>query len=97
MDKFKQFIDTLRSKGKSDDEIAKLLAGAQKFSAMELFSIVMMVLTDEEMTQVGEIADDTQAQQKMIELFQAKAGITLEELMSGIRDGVIEQALKALS
>ena len=68
MDKFKQFIDTLRSKGKSDDEIAKLLAGAQKFSAMELFSIVMMVLTDEEMTQVEEIADDTQAQQKMIEL-----------------------------
>ena len=39
----------------------------------------------------------SKAQQKMIELFQAKAGITLEELMSGIRDGVIEQALKALS
>ncbi len=97
MDKFKQFIDTLRSKGKSDDEIAKLLAGAQKFSAIELFAIVMMVLTDEEMTQVEAITDDAQARQKMIDLFQAKTGITLEELMNGIRDGVIEQSLKALS
>ena len=92
--KYKQWIDTLRAKGQSDDDIAKMIAGAVKLSSMELFTLVMATLSEEELQQIETIPNDEQAQQKITELFEKKAGITMQELVGGIRDGLIEKALK---
>ena len=91
--KYKRWIDTLRAKGQSDDDIAKMIAGAVKLSSMELFTLVMATLSEEELQQIETIPDDEQAQHKITELFEKKVGITMQELVEGIRDGLIEKAL----
>ena len=91
--KYKRWIDTLRAKGQSDDDIAKMIAGAVKLSSMELFTLVMATLSEEELQQIETIPDDEQAQRKITELFEKKVGITMQELVEGIRDGLIEKAL----
>lgn len=89
MNKYTQLIDLLRSQGKSDDEIAKMLVGTTRFSAIDAFAFIMSAFTDEEMTKLEKIQDSEEMKKNAIELFHQKTGLSPEELVDGIQEGLI--------
>ncbi len=58
-----------------------MLAGLSKLSALNVYSAIMSSLTEEDMKEVEAIADETQAKQKMEELFKLRTGMTVDELV----------------
>lgn len=93
MNKYTQLIDLLRSQGKSDDEIVKMLVGTTRFSMIDAFAFMMLAFTDKEMTELETIQDTEEMKKKAIELFHQKTGLTPEELVDGIQEGLISTLL----
>lgn len=89
-DVFKKWLDELKTQGKSDEEIGKLLSGVAKLSAMEIYMALMMSLTEEDMQEVEKIEDEEEAKKKMEELFKLRTGMTVEELAKNIKEGFAE-------
>lgn len=78
---FGDWLNKLKTEGKTDQEIGQLLAGLSKLSALNVYSAIMSSLTEDDMKEVEAIADEGQAKQKMEELFKIRTGTTVDELV----------------
>lgn len=88
--KFNIWLAELKKSGKSEEEIGKLLSGVAKLSAVEIYTVLMMSLTEEDMQEVEKIEDEEEAKKKMEELFKLRTGMSVDELAEKIRNGFAE-------
>lgn len=92
---FADWLKRLKAEGKSDEEVGQLLAGVAKLSALDVYAALMTSLTEEDMKEVEQIADDEQAKKRMEELFKLRSGMSVDELAAKVQEGFAEGYLKA--
>ena len=90
MDQFSAWIQQLKDKGYSDEEIGKMFAGTTKLSAADLEAAVLETLTEEEMDMIDQLPSEEAAAGKIQELFQQHTGMTLNQLMEKTQADVMK-------
>lgn len=91
---FKKWLDKLKTEGRTDEEIGKMLAGVAKLSAAAVYMALMTALTEEDMKSVEAIESDGEAKKKMEKLFKLRTGMSVRELAEKAQSGFAEEYLK---
>lgn len=94
MDNFEKWIEALKKKGMSDEGVGKLLASLTEISGVELYTALMISLTEEDRKTVDGIEDENEAFKKMDELFKLRTGMDADELIAKVQSGMVDTALK---
>lgn len=94
-DPIHQLIDTLKQKGLSDEDLAKMLAARTVTESAAVFLLLSAALTDADLQQLEGMTDEKLAMQKADELFQLRTGMTVDELVQKIESGEGERALSS--
>lgn len=71
------------------------MAGVAKLSALDVYAGLMTSLTEEDMKEVEQIADDEAAKKRMEELFKLRSGMTVDEMVGKVQNGFAEGYIKA--
>ena len=87
---FGDWINKLKTEGKTDEEVGQLLAGVAKLSALDVYAALMTSLTEEDMKEVEAISDDEAAKKRMEELFVERAGMSIDQLVQQSQDAFAE-------
>ena len=92
---FPKFIEALKARGRSDQEIGQLLAGAMKLTALDLYVAMMTNLTDADFEELDKLPDEEAVAKRAAEIFQERTGMTLDELAEEIQAGMYQAAQEA--
>lgn len=77
---FSNWVAKLTASGKSADEIRQLLLGVARLSALDLYTAIMLSLTEADLKLINEMGDTPAAQDKMAQLFKERTGMTVDEV-----------------
>ena len=91
-----KFLTKLKQ-DKTPQEMQKFLEDLAKFSATELYLLMMSVLTEKDLQQIEKIEDEKLAQEEAIYLFRLRTGITPNEFIIKLSDSFAKEYLQNLT
>lgn len=91
----KKFIEELKKRGRTDQEIAQLLAGTTKLTALDLYVAMMTTLSDEQFAELDKLSSEEDMEKRAEAMFQEKTGMTLDELADQLQSGMLKAAEEA--
>lgn len=83
------WIQKLKEQGKTDEEIRQLTEGVAKFSAFDVYTMIMSKLTEEDMKTIEAIANEEEAKKKMEELFTLRTGMSVDDVVKEAQEGFV--------
>ena len=83
---FQQFIDQLKSKGFTLEQLAAIVAYETQISSAGLFQMMCAVLTEEDLKQIEEVTDEKQAMQLAEQLFEKRSGMTIQGALEQLQE-----------
>jgi len=86
-DLYVEFLKKLKSE-KSDTEIQTFIANLLNFGATELYTLMIMFLTEEDFAAVEAIKDDAEAEKETAARFKLRTSMSPEEFIIQLRDEV---------
>lgn len=86
-DLYLEFINKVK-KDKSDTEVTQYIEGLLKFGALELYTAMLTLLTEEDMQAIDTEPDDAKADILIKEKFKLRTGVTPEEFVDKLRDQI---------
>lgn len=90
---YKKFVETLKTKGRTDEEISQLVAGSVRLTAMDLYVAMMTNLTDEDLAELDKLPTEKEIMKRAEELFIQRTGMTLDELADQAQTGMLQAAV----
>jgi hypothetical protein len=94
MDAFQTWLQTLEKNGVKPEDAAAIFNGVSKVSALQLYSLLLASLTNEDIAIIDAIPDDKDAEAKIKELFQKRTNLTVEEVAKKAQEGFFEKYLE---
>ena len=94
MDAVQQWIQQLEQSGKTPQEIQVMLYALRNTSAAALNVAILSCFTDAEKTEIEAIVDESQAEQRMQELFQQHTSVTVDQFVQDLQQKFIDGTLK---
>lgn len=89
----KKFIEELKRRGRTDQEIAQLIAGTIKLSAMDLYVAMMTHLSDADLAELDKLPDEEAMMKRAEEIFVQKTGMNLDELADSLQQTMLQAAI----
>ena len=89
----KKFVEELKKRGRTDQEIAQLIAGTIKLSAMDLYVAMMTHLSDADLAELDKLPDEEAMMKRAEEIFVQKTGMNLEELADSLQQTMLQAAI----
>lgn len=83
---FQQFVDQLKSKGFTLEQLAAIVAYETQISSAGLFQMMCAVLTEEDLKQIEEVSDEKQAMQLAEQLFEKRSGMTIQGALEQLQE-----------
>lgn len=95
MTKFEELIQTLKKDGKTEEEIAMIVAEVMRAASLKLYTQSMLMLSDDEKKQVEAVEDEEKAEKLLDEFYKKHIGQTpaqaIDELREKFAKGFLEQ------
>ena len=95
MDAVQQWIQQLEQSGKTPQEIQVMLYALRNTSAAALNVAILSCFTDAEKAEIEVIVDESQAEQRMQELFQQHIGVTVDQFVQDLQQKFMDGSLKS--
>lgn len=83
---FQQFINQLKSKGFTLEQLAAIVAYETQISSAGLFQMMCAVLTEDDLKQIEEVGDEKQAMQLAEQLFEKRSGMTIQGALEQLQE-----------
>lgn len=83
---FQQFVDQLKSRGFTLEQLAAIVAYETQISSAGLFQMMCAVLTEEDLKQIEEVSDEKQAMQLAEQLFEKRSGMTIQGALEQLQE-----------
>jgi len=83
---FQNFLQNLERDGFSVEQLAAISAYETRASSAGLYQIICSVLTEEDLQDIESIQDDDQAMKRIEQLFEQRAGVSVEVAMQQIQE-----------
>ncbi|HZZ98724.1 MAG TPA: hypothetical protein VFG51_02205 [Candidatus Saccharimonadia bacterium] len=92
-DPIHQWIDMLKQKGLSEEDLNTMLAASAVAESAGVFLLLTASLTEDDIKLLETISDQNEAMKKAEELFQQRTGMTVDELVQKVESGAVEKIL----
>ena len=84
-EKFTDWLRNLKISGKSEREIAKMVAKISEFSGLETNNAVLSALTNKDIKEVKSQKNKKDANNKVRELFKLRTGMSIKEFIDNVQ------------
>ncbi|HAV15608.1 MAG TPA: hypothetical protein DCX25_04745 [Candidatus Pacebacteria bacterium] len=91
-----RWIELLKQQGKTEEEIQNALMDLKNMSSLNVYTTLAITFTEDELKQIESITDDQGAEKKVEEMFLAKTGMSIADLVKSVQDGVAGHAVQQL-
>jgi hypothetical protein len=88
------WISTLKDQGFTDEQLRDMFTDLSKLSATAAYTIVMSVLTKEDVDEAEKIQDDKEGEEFILKRFQERTGMSLVDYITSAQDNILEDLQK---
>ncbi len=83
---FQQFVDQLKSKGFTSEQLAAIVTYEAQVSSAGLFQMICAVLRDDDLKQIENVGDENQAMKLAGQLFEQRSGMTIQDALQQLQE-----------